>query len=290
VETLLQRCDWFVKAARSPHLRPSPSLESELRQLYQAGLAAWPTVQLPEDSFVRHLAARCAGSPKDLHTVDLYLACACERRDREAIRILEEKFLSHLAADLVSLRPTPELVAEVRQQLLTKFIIGLGKQPKIATYSGRGPLKSWVRAAALRTAINQRAKEDRDAMTSDAALLEAAFFEGAELHFFRDCYRGDFTAAVASSLERLSKRDRNVLRLFYLGGMSLEQLSVIYGVHRVSVSRWLSASRAAILKLAREALGERLHLSPSELESVFRLMRDEVDVSVSRLLQGSQDN
>src|SRR5215472_15672158 len=132
----LHRCHWFLNAAKSSRLRPSESLESELQQVYAAARAAWPTVHLAEEEYFRHLGGRCSGAPHEVHAADLYLACACERRDSEAIRALEKDFLAHLSADLASLKPTRELIAEVHQRLLTKFILGEDrKRPKITSYS-----------------------------------------------------------------------------------------------------------------------------------------------------------
>jgi RNA polymerase sigma-70 factor (ECF subfamily) len=290
VAVTLRRCEYFLKAARPAGLRATESLESELHQLFVSARAAWPSVDVPEDIYLRSLGARYCGDLRDLHAADLYLACACERQEPEAIRILERQFLCHLAADLATLKPTAELMAEVRQQLLTKFILGNGeKRPKISGYSGRGPLKSWVRAASLRTAINLQAKERREALTSDATLLETAVLGGnVEVDFLRRHYRSDLKAALTSALRQLSKRDRNVLRLHYLGGMSLNQLASVYRVHPVSVSRWLSASRAAIFDGARRSLAERLQLDSVEVKSLFRLMRNHVEVSIRRLLQSSR--
>ncbi len=67
-------------------------LEDRLAALVREARAAWPGLELPEERFLAHLAARVATRKmtarglEQLRTGDLYLACACTAGDRDARR------------------------------------------------------------------------------------------------------------------------------------------------------------------------------------------------------------
>jgi RNA polymerase sigma-70 factor, ECF subfamily len=67
--------------------------------------------------------------------------------------------------------------------------------------------------------------------------------------------------------EAASRRDRDLLRLHFLGGVTLEQLAQMYGVHRATVVRSLAAARQA-----------------DELDEMFDLVASRVELSIERLL------
>ncbi len=63
-------------------------MKQALAQLYDAGRATWPDVELDRQEFARWLEARCA-SVDEVHGADLYLACACAHGDARAIAAFE---------------------------------------------------------------------------------------------------------------------------------------------------------------------------------------------------------
>jgi RNA polymerase sigma-70 factor (ECF subfamily) len=96
----------------------------------------------------------------------------------------------------------------------------------------------------------------------------------------RDAFREAFERGVMS----LTARDRNLLRLHLLGGVTLEKLAAMYDVHRATIVRWLAAARAAVLEETRRGLGAELGLGASELESLMVAVQSRLDVSVERML------
>src|SRR5689334_19231180 len=80
-------------------------LDALLAGRYGAAKAAWPGVELPAESFVRHVAERvpATGAGKPLAQVldgmalsDLYLACACAQGIPAASQALEAAFIARL--------------------------------------------------------------------------------------------------------------------------------------------------------------------------------------------------
>jgi RNA polymerase sigma-70 factor (ECF subfamily) len=82
----------------------------------------------------------------------------------------------------------------------------------------------------------------------------------------------------------MPRRDRNLLRLHFLGGVTLEQLAQMYGVHRATVVRWLAAAREAVLAATRDHVAHAIGAPASELDEMFSLVKSRVELSVERML------
>jgi RNA polymerase sigma-70 factor (ECF subfamily) len=85
----------------------------------------------------------------------------------------------------------------------------------------------------------------------------------------------------------LSERQRNLLRYQLIHALTLNQLAAMYGTHRATIARWLKGARRDVLEQVREDLRRRLGLSPSELDSVMKLIQSDVDASLVKTLLDS---
>ena len=65
---------------------------------------------------------------------------------------------------------------------------------------------------------------------------------------------------------------------------SLDAIARIYHVHRATVVRWLAAVRDDLESAVSARLWQDLGISPSEIRSLWKAVRSDVDVSLSRLL------
>jgi RNA polymerase sigma-70 factor (ECF subfamily) len=286
-----------------PHLGPEARaladarvLEPLLAEVLAAAHAAWPGLGLADAVYLRHLAERLPpGVPpgdalREVHAADLYLACACARGVPAAHAALEARFLSKVAPAVARVERSEEAVAEVRQQLREKLLASEGgRAPKVAEYQGQGPLVAWLRAAAVRLALNLRRSAERRARAEEEALAEDAVPAGdVEAEYLRRRHREDFQAALAEALAALPVRERTVLRLHVVEGLSLERIGAMYQTHKSTVSRWVARAREEVLTHARERLAERLKLSPTELHSLLRAVRSHLDLSLPGLLPDSK--
>ena len=176
----------------------------------------------------------------------------------------------------------------IRQAVREKLFVGKegkdGKAPGIASYNGKGPLGAFLRAVVVHAAISARRAQRHD-HDGDSAIGDAASDDDPELAGIRARYGASFKQAFYDALAELPPRDRNVLRLVYVDGLSVEQVALAYGVHRVSVSRWLGDAREQLHTRTRAILRDRLSLSATEMASVARLCLSQIDVSLDRLLR-----
>jgi RNA polymerase sigma-70 factor, ECF subfamily len=271
-------------------MTPSPSPSADpLRALLLAAQAAHPGIALDADRFARHveqhrppdavddawLASLCAG--------DLYLACACAEGVPAAIEVLDRQYRAQVGAYLAGMRPTEAFVEDVAQAVLERLLVAAPGSPRrIAEYSGRGALGSWLRVVTLRLALDLRRRrtEELVADSPEPAPGDEVVVD-AELDLLKRRYAGELNAAFRLAVGALTAEQRRLLRAHFVEGATLEQLASDSGVHRATVARWIAAARQEILAGARQKLGERLRVRPAELSSLLGVMRSRLDLSLS---------
>lgn len=215
---------------------------------------------------------------------ELALARACAAGDARAIAEVEQRSEVALRRALGRLRIDGAHADEIRQIVREKLFVGDGERPPgIASYEGKGPLLAFLRAVVVHAALSAKRKERPH--DGDSAIAELAAGDDPALAIVRQTYGASFVQAFQDALAKLSARERNLLRLVYVDGLSVEEVAVTYGVHRVSVSRWLSAARGTLQDATKELLRTRLSLGASEVASVARLCMVDLDVSLARLLR-----
>jgi RNA polymerase sigma-70 factor (ECF subfamily) len=278
-------------AAAGATLAPGERLQA----VVLAARAAHPGIQLDAERFVRHLARHRPGdAPLDgwLESIcagDLYLACACAEGMPAAIEALDRQYRPQVRAYLWGLRPTAAFVEDVAQAVLERLLVGAeGSAPRIAEYSGRAALGSWLRVITVRLALDVRRKRTEElADERDDARAEGGDAQGdPELDLFKRRYAGELNAALRAAVGALASEQRSLLRTHYVEGATLDQLVVTLGVSRATVVRRLAAARQEILAGARRQLGGKLRLGPAELDSLMGVMHSQLHLSLSSALPG----
>ncbi len=157
--------------------------------------------------------------------------------------------------------------------------------PRILSYAGRGPLAAWVAVSAQRTALSLRRKEaSAQARHRAAAAEEFVDSIHPELAYLKRTYRAAFVTCFEEAFAALTNRERTLLRLHLVSRLRLEQMAPMFQVNISTISRWLAGARDSLLTQTREGLSRRLHLAPGEFDSLARLLRSQIDVSLVRLL------
>jgi RNA polymerase sigma-70 factor (ECF subfamily) len=270
-------------------------VDDDLAPFIDAAHAAWPTIALTRAAFAARLRdARGASEVPlaELRIADLYLATACAAGEPAAIAILERDILRDVPSFLRRFRAGADFVDEVTQRLRERLLVapapapgGEPTRPRIADYAGRGPLRAWVRVAASRLAIDALreggAEPGAELLSSDAIDLAPP----ADLALVHARHRDGLAAAMTAAIESLTRKQRNLLRMHYVDGFTLDRLATAYKVHRATVARWIADARDEILTRAYDQVAEAGALSPSEFESMVAVVRSQIDLSVSRLFR-----
>ena len=100
-------------------------------------------------------------------------------------------------------------------------------------------------------------------------------------------YKREMEAAIRELVPQLSARDRAVLRLHVVEGVSIEKIAASYGVHRVTVARWVwNAGGDAARRAARRGSGRSSGSCRPEFDSMARLARSQLSIDLAGLLAG----
>jgi RNA polymerase sigma-70 factor (ECF subfamily) len=266
--------------------------ENLLVELIAEARAAWPAIALDQTRFARHLAARIPDGEdartvvRTLRIADLYLACACADGDAVALALFERDFLARVPAFVRRIDASAPFADEVRQLLRTKLLVGAdGAPPKICDYSGLGPLQNWLRVAALRAALDLRRGGPEQVHASQDLAGKPALATGLdpETDLIRARYQGEFQTALEEALTVLPARDRNLLRMHFVDGLSIDKLAPAFRVHRATCARWIQSARERLLDETRRRLVERLRLSAAEFDSLAGAVASGLHLSLPRL-------
>lgn len=215
------------------------------------------------------------------HVADRELVAACLSGQRAALLRFEREQLVPVAAWLSRRRIAPSDIDEVMQQLREKLFTG--ERPRLVDYAGRGALQSWLRAAALRTAHNlRRTPAARTTELSADQIVEPGSDGNVELLALELRHAATLKRAVQAGLATLPARERTVLRLHLLDGLSLDEIGRMYQVNKSSVSRWLTAARTQVLEVMQRELSTEI--DAGELGSLVRVLRQRIDLSLTRIL------
>lgn len=254
----------------------------------RAAQEAWPRVTFDGAVVARWLGARWQNGAVLANASDVALAAACASGNSAAHEALRQT-LSRLARVLRRL-PTSRVEPEdVCQALLDKLLVQRGDTaPGITRYGGTGPLEGWLRSGLVRTALNLERQGRHEEPTGLEELARAATLAAApELAFVRAQYRTEFATAFRAALSELSSRDRNLLRLHHLNGVTLDALATMYKVHRATVARWLADAREQAMEGTRAAMLSTLEIAPDELSSLMRSLQSQLQVSLERALRSA---
>jgi RNA polymerase sigma-70 factor (ECF subfamily) len=296
-ETIHPGSEIVILPERTYKEKVAAMLEPKLVAVMEQAAKAWPGVRVEPSVFLAYVAERIPGTTCDrlaeidrLHAADLYLACACVHADRAALSIFDKQFLSEVSSYVQRRRFASDFADEVVRALRYKLLVAQGDgPPRIATYSGRGPLSGWMRMCATRAIVDlvreQRGK-DETPLEDETDLKVVA--DDAELAHLKQRYRSELGAAFQGALSELSTEEANTLRMHFLEGMSTETIARLYRVSARTIQRRIALARQSIIDRTRRILADQLGLSNTELDSMVRLLRSEVDVSISRFLKRSK--
>ncbi len=225
-----------------------------------------------------------------LHARELHLAFACRRGHAEALARFDRDHIAGIQVAVGRVDSSPAFTDEIKQRVRAKLLVSDGHSPpKIAHYTGQGDLSTWVRVVAVREALSSVRSDRRKALTSDEALLAIeASATGPELGALKQQYRERFSAAFEAALGELQPAQRNLLRLHYLHGLSIDELGRLLGVHRSSAARRIAKTRQDLLSLTRRRLQAELAMGRQDFEQLMGLIASRLDLSIERFL-GERD-
>jgi RNA polymerase sigma-70 factor (ECF subfamily) len=283
------------EATRSIQTTPSLALKDvaiSLHEAYVAGRVAWPTLSASAAGFERYVEGLgfARGVPA-ARAADLYLAHTCLQETPGALAAFESAHRQTIMNAARTVDAPPSFTDEVWQRLReVLFVAKEGSRPRISQYSGQGPLAGWVATTTRRIAFRlARTNAARQFVGEEALACEFCKGGDPDLIFLKAKYKVAFNEAIVKALRELPRRERLILRLNLVQGVSLERIAKMHGVSQPTVSRWLQRARVQVLKTIRDVVRDELCIHDREFDSVLYLVRSQIDVSFSRLLGETND-
>jgi len=266
---------------------------STIEEQLAAARARWPELAIEPARFEAELVRRL-GTPltpellASIRADEVYLAIACGDGAPPAVAHVEAACAREVEIATKKLRGTPDQADELRgylHQLL--FTAEPGRAAALATFSGRGDLRGYLRVIASRELIRMINRGRKEVPLDDEVVLDGlGITNDPEISVMRRRYGADVDAALRAALGSLDERNRAVLRYAMVDGWSSEKIGAFYGVHRGSVARWLQTIREQLGDQIRAELATRLKLPVDEVTSVVRLVQSRIEISFARLLGG----
>jgi RNA polymerase sigma-70 factor (ECF subfamily) len=290
-------------AAARPALESIADLDRRLWAIVAEGRAAWPELVIDANMVVEFVARQATPELAEtaldgLRPADLYLACACAKQVPGAIAAFDRDYMREVDIALSRMRVGPPRLADVKQLVRQRLFVGggTGGQPtspgKIAEYGGRGDLRRWVRSVAVRTCLNELRRGKREILIDDDQLIaqHAIAADDPEVEYMKRMYATEFKAAFGDALSQLGAREQTLLRYHHVDGLNIDEIGAIYRIHRVTAFRWLEKAKELLVRSTLEALRVRLKLPANELDSVLRMIRSQIHLSLVRHLGGPSDS
>ena len=265
-------------------------LAAKLEEKLEKARAAWPGLDIATADFVDYLAQRIqVSSPQSLNEFDidgLYLAFACSIGNPRAQRHLYQTYQPRVEAALGRLQDVVSL-DDVIQITFDRLLRSTPTRcMAITKFGGRSTLDKWLVAVAFRQgyrALQRRGKVARGQVEEDLCdvIVEAS---DPELRMLKSNYRAHFKEAFHEAFAMLEPQERNIFRFQYMDRLNLEQFGALMGVSRATAARRRTRARQRLCELTRQLLGQRLALSPDELDSMMVMIESQLDISLCRLL------
>jgi RNA polymerase sigma-70 factor (ECF subfamily) len=263
--------------------------ERILVELHQQGVNAWPAIDVPLSRFSAHVEAV---SPADL-SLDalaklsgegLTLCVACLEQQPAAMGIFESVYLAPLARVLAKLDGGAEVADDVLQRLRAQFFAPANGRSSFFAYSGGGALAVWLKVVAVREAQKLRRGAVQTHTVNDDTLSVMPTPEAdPELRFMKLQHRAHFKVCFQEALAALGKRERSVLRMSLVEGLSIDDIGRVYDVHRATAARWLTSAREQLVSDCRAKLAERLKVSEAELDELMGSAQSNLSISLGQL-------
>jgi RNA polymerase sigma-70 factor, ECF subfamily len=275
---------------------PSQSFERILEHTVSRAREVYPGIAAADDAaLANYMGARIsAGCTVEeglaqLIAPDLLLALGCLLGDGKAITYFEERCIQPSEASMRKRGMSDDVIDEAKQCVRERLLVG-SPEKKLVAYDGRGELRHWVRVTLVREAIAIAKKQTREEPLTFEMLEAPSSVDSPEMQHIKQRYRNEYKESFEQALTSLSSRERALLRQQYVLGLSVDQIGVVYQVHRSTAARWVEAAREELWSRTRTALGARLGIPRAEMEQVVELIQSQLHVSLERLLHATRSS
>lgn len=261
-----------------------PQLTPALFDIDGMELAQRVTSQLTDESYPAFVDA-CLGRCRR----DLLVAMAAERGHTQALQELRQVYLAPALAAARSYERSGVASNEIESNVLSRLLLPNTKGDKpLASYRGDGGL-----AGFLRVIVNRAAQDALRAKSGAEISVEANELESicnalplpdVELEWIRQNHLAAFKQCFHEAASELPPDLSDALRLHLTRDMSIDDLAVLFQVHRATAARMLKRAHLTLLEETRIKLTRMLGLPEADCMSLIRAMLSQAELSIARAL------
>jgi RNA polymerase sigma-70 factor (ECF subfamily) len=265
-----------------------PDRSRALASACEAASARWPGLGLDVDRLAASLGA-AEVEPRWLEErgAELVLAHAAAGGDPVALAALDATALATARTIIQRYTGDRARTDEVVQQLRIHLLVAEGAAPpRLARYDGRSSLVAWVGMCAARLALHalRRERGQRDVAVEWSEALTALPAPDPQVERLRAEQADRIGAALRDACIALPRRQRAVVRLIFVEGAGVDEVAAMYGVHRVTVWRWLQEARSLLAAEISRALSDARLDDDRDTLSLIAWARDQVELSLDGAL------
>jgi len=209
----------------------------------------------------------------------LGLVFACLQGDAAALEVLDVEHLQKVRRSLKKMNVDAALEDELMSWLRFELFDG-----QLATYEGKGDLTGFLRAIAAHEALKRLQKQKKEVPSDEAPDVP---MPNAELAVMKGAYGKAFTTALETSFRSLELSERNLLRQYFLDGLSIDALAKVHSIHRATAARRVGAARERLTERVRTALINSLQVSDESVNAIITLSN--LDESLGLILRRTRD-
>lgn len=200
---------------------------------------------------------------------DLYLATACAAGDAAAWAECEAKHFAFIRAFAHRFLPDADA-----RDLADEVIADLWQRGKMARYSGRSTLRTWLGSVVAHAAINARrsVRTSRPLPANSQAPHVDVRAEDAPAERL-------LAELIGRAISGLPPEEKLLLQLHYEQGLTLDQMGGVVHASKATLSRRLAALRAKIREAVDDLAARSAGASAQGVREGLRLERIEFDLS-----------
>ncbi len=198
-----------------------------------------------------------------IHQADLALAQACVAGDPDAWQDFLSRYAARLQGAALALVKDKILARELTDTLFADlFSKAKGAASKLAAYTGRGSLESWLKVLLFQANID-RYRSERRFTTFDESVRQ---FAGSSPRLFDPAIPRDvnFERSLRAAIQQLGADERFILASHFFDNQNLAGIARMLHVHESTVSRRLRKTLAKIRRTVLRQLQSRGVPGPAE--------------------------
>ena len=300
-ETRDQKSD--IRDQRPDAAGQKSELDSLVETAYSKGIAAHGDLGLSLENFAAHLKSIItkeldANPTHDaaiklvagLNAEDLYLTAACAHNSDSAWNRFFTLYDDHIRNVAHGICSTNQEARELASSMLGHLFFRDAKgQTRIASYHGRGSLRTWLGTIIKHQVINQSQLKSSESVSLDS-IRHVACSNGAsdlDAALLRSRYAEAIEDSFRAAAESLTEREKLVLVLHIEDELSPAEIARRFGVHRAQMTRVIQRAKNKLEMTVFTRLTAHHQLSPEAREECISEIVRCKEISLANFLRAA---